>query len=74
VLEVHPGDDVARIHLAQTLEDQGHVSDAMETYVTWLRKEPHDTVVRDAAESFVARHAREIAGAMAAQQREAGNP
>jgi hypothetical protein len=63
-LDAHPGDDVARIDMALTLEQQGKIDEAMQAYVTRLRTKPDDAPVRKAAEAFVERHAREIAERM----------
>ncbi len=65
-LAAHPSDDIARINLAVTLEQQGKLDDALQTYVVWLREAPDDLTVRKAAEAFIGRHSREIVTLMKA--------
>lgn len=72
-LEVHPNDGIARIDLALTLEQQGKIDDALQTYASWLREAPDDDAVRKAAEAFVQRHAREIIASRKTPPRKVGS-
>lgn len=72
-LDVHPNDDIARIDLALTLEQQGKIDDALQTYVSWLREAPDDDTVRKAAEAFVQRHSREILASRKTPPRKVGS-